>query len=286
MSLIGISSIEIDKNCRIIPGVEDLSKAEPKDLPKDVLAKIEELSKSIDENGLVQPIAVKELSDGKYRLIAGWRRIMAHKLLGKTMIDAKVHKGKKEDESTMQLVENVHREDLSPLEIAHHLEKIREQKKFTTQDALSKFIGWSPAKVSQHLALLKADSEVQKAVANKEIGIGSARAVASLPKGEQKKAIVAARKEAAKSGDKDKKTGKVKVKVKGVRRQARKSKAKADRKAGKIRPVAERSKEQGQFMVQSFIDEEFGQKKPSKKEVALVEKFWNFLMKKNRLVIR
>lgn len=287
MSLVSINSIQIDRNCRIVPGVEDISKVEdPKTLPKDVLADIAELSKSIEENGLIQPVVVKELSEGKYRLVAGWRRLMAHKLLGKNMVNATINKGKKEDEGTLQLIENIHRKDLSSMEIAKSLERIREEKQITTQDALAKFVHKSPAFVSQHLAVLKADSSVQSAVADGEIGIGAARAVASLPKPEQKKALEKARKEAKKSGDKTK-SGKTQVKVKGVRRQARKTQAKIDRKAGKIRPVADRAAEQKEFMLKAFVDDEYGQsKKPSKKESDLIGKFWDFLMKKNRLVIK
>lgn len=285
MALVGISSITVEKNCRIIAGVDVSTVSDPKELPKEELEKIKELADSIEENGLIQSIAVREMSQGKYRLISGWRRLMAHKLNGKTMIDVKVLKGKKEDEGTLQLVENLHRENLAPLEIAHSLEGIRVEKGFTTQDQLAKYVKKSPAFVSQHLALLKADASVQKAVASGEIGIGAARAMSSLDKGDQKKTLEKARKVAKQSGDKDK-SGKTKVKVKGVRREARKSKAKLDKKAGKIRPVAERAKEQREFMVQSFFDDEFGQKKPSKKEASLVEKFWDFLMGKNRLVIR
>lgn len=287
MSLVGISNIVVESNVRILPGVEKpLGDVEFNDLPENVKAEIKELAASIKSDGLLQPIVVKELKGGKYRLMAGWRRLMAHKYLKKTMIDVKSIKGKKEDEVGAQLVENVHRRDLNPMEVARSLDKIREVKGIKAQEGLAKYVNKSSAWVSQHLSLLKADEEVQGAVEDGTLGVGGARELVSLPKAKQRDALAKAKKEAEASGDVDKKSGKPKVKTKGARRQARRSKKKAESKQMSIAPVAEREKEQRAQTLEDFFAAEFGQKKVSKAQKELAGKFWDYLMEKGRLIIK
>lgn len=286
MAQIGINKIVVENNVRTVEGIEDLGKTKFKDLPPDEQEEIEMLAQSINRVGLLQPILVKDLKGRGYRLVAGWRRLMAYSFLKKTTIEAKVLKTKKEDESLVQLVENVHRKDLDPVAIATSLDKVRTEKGLKTQEALAKFVNKSVAWVSQHSTLLKAVPEVHQAVKDKEIGIGGAREIAQLPKAEQVPALEEAREEAKKAGDVDKKTGKAKIKVKGARRQSRRSKKARDEKQTPIRPVKEREQEQRKEVITAFFADVHGQKKIPDAHKNIVGEFWDFLMEKKRLIIK
>lgn len=285
MTTIAVSKIEITSNVRIIPGVEDISKATFDDLPEGEQQEIKELAESIASQGLLQSIVVRGLKGGRFRLIAGWRRLMAHKYLNRASIDAKIKNIKKEDESVVQLIENIHRKDLNPMAIAVHLDKLRTEKNIKNQDALAKFVNKSTGWVSYHLKFLKAVPEVQDAIRSGEIGASGARVLVSMPKDEQANALNAARDEAQASGEVDK-SGKPKVKTKGVRRQSRRSKEAKRRSQVTIKPVAEREQEQKEEMVLRFFENEYGQKKVSPAFKRVVNKFWDFLMEQRRLVIK
>jgi len=285
MAMIAVNKIVVTGNVRIIPGVADISKVTFEDLPQDEQDEIKELAGTIERDGLLQPIVVRDLKDG-HRLIAGWRRLMAHRYLKRTSIDAKIKKVKKEDEATIQLIENIHRKDLNPMTVAISLDAIRRDKNIKTQEGLAKYVGKSIGWISYHLKFLKVDPEVQTAIKNGEIGAGAARVLSSMPKGEQAGALGVARDEAKASGDVDKKTGKPKVKTKGVRRQSRRSKEAKRNKQSTIRPVAEREQEQKEEMVAKFFADVYGQKKASTSHKLVASQFWDFLMGERRLVIK
>lgn len=285
MAMIAVSKVEVTSNVRQIPGIEDITKATFEDLPPEEQEEIKELAGSIEDHGLLQPIVVRDLKDG-YRLIAGWRRLMAHRYLQRTSINANVKKMKKEDEEIAQLVENIHRKDLNPMAIAEKLDKIRMEKGIKSQDGLSKFVRKSSGWVSYHLKFLKAVPEVQNAIRTGEIGAGGARVLASMPKDEQADALNTARQEAEASGEIDKKTGKVQVKTKGIRRQSRRSKEAKRKRQEPIRTVAEREQEQKEDMIMKFFEDEYGQNKVPTAHKKLVDRFWDFLMGHRRLVIK
>jgi ParB/RepB/Spo0J family partition protein len=297
MATVSIDKIVVTKNVRTFDGQElsdDFSK-----LPDDVQGGIKELAESIKSQGQIQPIVVKNQAKGKYTLVAGWRRFMAHKYLERAQIVATVTKSKVEDEPIIQLIENIHREDLEPMDIARGLRDVMAAKDCKQKD-LAKLCSKSTSWVSQHLNLLELDPEVQEAVEDGELNIGGARALATLPKPEQKKALEAAReesKEETKQAEKGKKkpgakkktsvkkskSGKSKIKDKGSRRQARKSPGK--KKPVKIRPVAERFAEQKEELIAEFIDVEFGQTAATKPQLEVVDKLLEFLHERQRLVI-
>jgi len=278
-SMVAMKDIRVPSNVRKIPGVEDLENTPLSSFPLDEKAAIMSLAGSISEHGLLQPLVVKDLGKGKgYRLIAGFRRFKALQHNGAKRVDVKSVKGKTEDEAILKLVENIQREDLNPLDIAYGLQEIMQLKGITKQSALAELVKKSPGWVSQHLALLKADKEVQDAVASGEMGLAGARSISSLPKEEQAEATRDAKAAA-------KKAGKKKVSTKGAKSQAVKRKKKAKGKQLEIPPVVEREREQKTKVCQDFMGVHFGDKKPSKEDTELVEAFWDFLMEKNRLYI-
>ena len=286
MSMLSVKKIMVESSGRTIPGVDDLSTVELKDLPVEMQNQIKELAATIKADGLLQPIVVKGMKGDKYRLIAGFRRLMAHKHLEKVMIDAKVLKGKKEDEVVLRLKENIHREDMNPMEIALCLDEIKRVKHITSQGELSREVKKSESWVSNYLRLLKVDETVQVAVKEKRIPVAGARAISGLSKEEQKKALSDMEKEAKESGSVDKNTGKPRIKAKGARRHVRKAKKEKSSKQVSMRPVKERENEQKIDFVASFFDDEYGQKNVTNDQKEAVEKFWDYLFEKNRLIIK
>ncbi len=286
MTAVLVSKVIVDSNVRSINGVDDIASVKFEDLPLDEMAGIKELAESIKENGLIQPISVKTGKGGNYRLVTGWRRLMAHRYLGRERVSAHVLKGKKADEPLLQLIENIQRKDLNAMDVARSLSSIREMRGISSQDKLANLVKKSPAWVSQHLSLLDAAPEIQEAVEGKEIGVGGARAIASLPKDEQAPALDEAKKEAKKAGSVDKKTGKVKVKTKEARRQARKKKNENKNRQLPIRPVAEREAEQKEEFLTKFFNDVHGQSKISKAQRVVASDLWDYLFEEGRLVIK
>lgn len=278
-SMVGLSKIQVPSNIRTIPGVEDLVNTPLSEFPLDERASILALADSIQQDGLLNPLTVKDLGKDKgYRLIAGFRRFKALQHLGARRVDVKSVKGQTKDEAILQLIENIHRKDLNPMDVAKGLQKIQELEGFTKQSDLAQRVKMSTAWVSQHLSLLKADENVQKAVASGEMGINAARSLTTLPKHEQAGALDDAKREAASAGKK-------KVSAKGARRQAKKSKDKKKQQQTTIRTIAEREAEQKEAACKGFIDVHFGDKKIPDGSKELVEAFWDYLMEKEHLYI-
>jgi ParB family chromosome partitioning protein len=276
-SVISLSKIVIESNIRSVAGIADLAKVTFDDLPPDEQGTIKELAASIDREGLINPLTVKDLGGGsKFRLIAGWRRYMALKYLGKTKADVKSIKGTRDSEVLIQLVENIHREDLNPYSVAKGLEDIKRIKNISKQAELAKFVHKSEAWISQHLSLLTSAPAVQKAVKNGEMGVGAARAINKLPKHEQDGAVKEAKADA-------KKTGKSKVTVKGARRQARKRQSAEKGKQQPLKPIAEREQEEKTAVIADFFVEQYGDYQPSIEVRDAVKSFWDYLFAKHRL---
>ena len=138
-----------------------------------------ELSESIREIGIVQPITLRQTDEDRYQIIAGERRFRASQLAGKDTIPAYIITA--DDESTMEmaLVENIQREDLNALEIALAYQKLIEQNNLS-QEQLSKRVGKGRATIANFLRLLKLPAPVQMALKEKRIDMGHARALLSL----------------------------------------------------------------------------------------------------------
>ncbi len=140
---------------------------------------LEELSISIREMGVLQPILVRPLDNERYELIAGERRLRASKLAGLTKIPAVVRSTPDEELLREALVENIHRVQLNPLEEAAAYQQLLEDFSFT-QEELAKRIGKSRPAISNALRLLTLPPTVQRKVASGVLSAGHAKALLAL----------------------------------------------------------------------------------------------------------
>ena len=140
---------------------------------------LRELAASISEIGVVQPITLREMSHGKYMIIAGERRFRASKLAGLTKIPAYVKRVSDETMMEMALVENIQREDLNAIEIALTYQRLMDDYRFT-QEKLSERVGKKRATVANYLRLLKLPAEIQLGLTKREIDMGHARALINI----------------------------------------------------------------------------------------------------------
>ena len=154
-----------------------ISLIDPKrDQPRKYFDKeaLEELSASIAENGLLQPILVREYGEGRYQIIAGERRFRASKLAGLTEIPAIVLEKDDRKAAQIALIENIQREDLNPLEEALAYKSLAEEYDMT-QEELSLKVGKSRSAIANMLRILDLPDEILTLVASKELSAGHAR---------------------------------------------------------------------------------------------------------------
>ena len=144
---------------------------------------LEELSNSIKEHGVFQPIIVKKSIKG-YEIIAGERRVRASKLAGFTKVPAIVRDLNDEQMMEIALLENLQRENLSAIEEAIAYKSMIE-KLDLTQEELSKKVGKSRSHVTNILGLLRLPKEVQEMVALNKISMGHARVLSKLESDEK-----------------------------------------------------------------------------------------------------
>ncbi|MCK5535815.1 MAG: ParB/RepB/Spo0J family partition protein [Bacteroidales bacterium] len=137
---------------------------------------IEELSLSIKELGIIQPITVRRLESGKFQLISGERRFKASKLAGLKKVPAFVREVEDNQMLEMALVENIQREDLNSIEIAISYQRLIEECSLT-QESMSERVGKKRTTVTNYLRLLKLPAEIQIGVRDRLIGMGHAKAI-------------------------------------------------------------------------------------------------------------
>ncbi len=142
--------------------------------------KIEELAESIRENGLIQPIVVRE-REGDYQIIVGERRYRAALRAGIKEVPALI--GEYSDDQSLQiaLIENIQREDLNPIEESRAYKLILEGEKIT-QEELSRRVGKSRSYIANMVRLLDLPEHIQEHVSRGTISVGQAKAVVSLSK--------------------------------------------------------------------------------------------------------
>ena len=140
---------------------------------------MQELANSIREIGIIQPVTLRQMEDGKYQIIAGERRWRAAQMAGLETIPAYIRTVKDETVMEMALVENIQREDLNAIEIALAYEHLVETTGMT-QEKISERVGKSRTAVTNYMRLLKLPAQVQMALKNKEIDMGHARALLSI----------------------------------------------------------------------------------------------------------
>lgn len=140
---------------------------------------LNELSNSIKQLGLVQPITLRELEPDKYQIISGERRFRASQLAGLTKVPAYVRKAEDQDMLALALVENVQREDLDAIEIAISYQRLMDECQLT-QESLSTRVGKKRTTVTNYLRLLKLPPVIQAGLINKDISMGHARTLISI----------------------------------------------------------------------------------------------------------
>ena len=159
-----------------------ISLVDPKsDQPRKTFDKnaLEELADSIAQNGLLQPILVREYGDGRYQIIAGERRFRASKIAGLTEIPAIVLDKDDRKAAEIALIENIQREDLNPIEEAMAFRALATEYALT-QEELSLKVGKSRSAIANATRLLDLPEEVLNMVASGEISAGHGRTLLSL----------------------------------------------------------------------------------------------------------
>ena len=138
-----------------------------------------ELSNSIREIGIITPITLRQMSNGKYQIIAGERRWRAAKAAGMNTIPAYIRTVEDEGVMEMALVENIQREDLNAIEIALAYQHMADTIGMT-QERISERVGKSRTSVTNFMRLLKLPAQIQMALKNHEIDMGHARALLAI----------------------------------------------------------------------------------------------------------
>jgi ParB family chromosome partitioning protein len=141
---------------------------------------LQELADSIAEIGIIQPITLRKLSDDEYQIIAGERRFRASQRAGLQTIPAYIRTADDENVMEMALIENIQREDLNSMEIALAYQHLLDQYGLT-QERLSERVGKKRTTIANYLRLLKLPAPIQMALQNKQIDMGHARALITLP---------------------------------------------------------------------------------------------------------
>lgn len=142
-----------------------------------------ELSNSIKEHGIIQPIIVRKIGD-KYEIIAGERRYKASVLAGLTKIPAIIRNLDDKESSKVALLENLQRKDLTPIEEARTYQKILELDSMT-QEELGRSMGKSQAAIANKMRLLSLPDEIQEALLQNKISERHARSLLNLDTSEE-----------------------------------------------------------------------------------------------------
>lgn len=143
--------------------------------------KIKELAQTIQTHGIIQPIVVREISDGdgKFEIIAGERRYRAVTSLGWDSIPSIVRQMNDKEMASVALIENLQREELTPIEEAQAYDRLLKIHELT-QEALAQRLGKSQSTIANKLRLLKLPEPVQMAILNKKITERHARTLIIL----------------------------------------------------------------------------------------------------------
>lgn len=141
--------------------------------------KLSELAQTIHTHGIIQPIVVREYESGKFEIIAGERRFRAMQKLGWETAPAIIKDFNDTETASVALIENLQREELTPIEEAIAYGKLIELHQLT-QEALAQRLGIGQSTVANKLRLLKLPQEVQQAVLNKQITERHARSLIPL----------------------------------------------------------------------------------------------------------
>ena len=182
-ALIGSSSepvtMEQEGELRTLP----ITKIQPgKYQPRQTMnnERLEELADSIRAQGLIQPIVVRQIKNDRFEIIAGERRWRAAQLAQMSEIPALVKEVPDQTVVAMALIENIQREELTPLEEAQALQRLIDEFELTHQQ-VAEAIGRSRAAVSNLLRLMELPAEIKRLLEERKLDMGHARALLTLP---------------------------------------------------------------------------------------------------------
>lgn len=150
--------------------------------------RLQELSHSIKEHGLIQPITVRYIGEKRFELVSGERRLRASKRAGIEEIPAYIREVNDEDIISFALIENIQREDLNPIEVAMGYKRLIEEAGYT-QAEVAERMGKSRTTITNSVRLLSLPPFIQAALRDNKISMGHARALISIESAEDQKAI-------------------------------------------------------------------------------------------------
>lgn len=145
---------------------------------------IEELAESIRVQGIIQPVTVRKISERRYQLISGERRVQASKLAGLERIPAYVRSANDQQMLEMALIENIQRENLNAMEIAMSYQRLISECSLK-QEQLGDRVGKNRSTVNNYLRLLRLPPDVQAGLRDNRISMGHARAIINVDNVEQ-----------------------------------------------------------------------------------------------------
>lgn len=148
---------------------------------------LQELAQSIRENGIIQPLVVRRHGDG-YQLVAGERRLRAARMAGLHEVPVVVQDIADDRLMEITLIENIQREDLNAIEVAHAFERLHREFRLS-HEQIAQRTGKDRSTVTNMLRLLRLPLEVQQLVAEQRLSMGHARALLALESAEQQVAL-------------------------------------------------------------------------------------------------
>lgn len=151
---------------------------------------LQELSDSIKQHGIIQPLTVRKLGYDKYQLISGERRFRASQIAGLKEVPAYIRVADDQAMLEMALVENIQREDLDPIEVSLSYKRLIDECNLT-QEQLSEKVGKQRSTVTNFLRLLKLPAPIQKSLRDREITMGHAKALINIDNDDRQLAIFA-----------------------------------------------------------------------------------------------
>ncbi len=149
---------------------------------------LEELAQSIRKNGMIQPILVRPFGPNRYQIIAGERRWQACRMAGLKMIPVSIRETDDDGAIELALVENLHRNDLNPIEEAYAYKRLMD-KQGLTQSELAQMMSKGRSTVANVIRLLDLPESAQQLLFEEKITPGHARAILSIPSKEGREAL-------------------------------------------------------------------------------------------------
>lgn len=150
---------------------------------------LEELVNSIKEYGILEPLIVSPLNDGRYRLVAGERRLRAAKILDLQTVPAILRTVSEQERLEISMIENIQRRDLNPIEEATTYNKLVNEFHLT-QEEVAKKVGKSRSRIANSLRLLSLPKEIQSFLTSGKLTVGHAKVILELGSQEEQLKMV------------------------------------------------------------------------------------------------